>query len=384
MRFLRILLLSCVIALAVNISTSNTAWALLNGLFDKKQAVQAPQQPQQYYIHDEESFKAVEKSFHGIPFKDPQLEFSILLPKDWTSEETVQTDMAGDLSLKLIGDLAKFKSPIINTQQAVVTIQSIKLSREISAQNWLKNYILSNNYDIQDKVISTDDRKASAYCIATSDNKSSYIYLAVEINGNNAIIVQFSSPLALKDTLQFLRKKVVDSFKFILATDSPIETQKNFSFADAVKFNYPESWSPNHMDIKDSRSMSMQLYSKGKNDRIDGLVRFVVIKRNADTSLKAETADLKKYFTDFLSLDFKKLVSSDKAPVTDRFIFSRYEVYQAASKKENTAEQEIHLVVLGDKDWYIFGFLLTPTETDNFYTWACNTQAFNMIIKSLR
>ena len=128
----------------------------------------------------------------------------------------------------------------------------------------------------------------------------------------------------------------------------------------------------------------MELYSKSKGARIDGLIRFLVIRRTADTNLKKEAEDLKKYFDTFLKIDFKKLVSSNKAPVSDRFLFSRYEVYQVASKKENTADQELRLIVLGDKDWYVFAFLLTPSDVDNFYTWACNTRAFDMIVKKLR
>ncbi len=384
MKFSKILALICILVVTASLCTSGIARAQLGGPFAKKKAA-APAPVMLYPIQDEDSFQTVAKSFHKIPFNDPQLEFSMLLPKDWTSEETLQSDATGTLNRELVSEIAHFSSPVINTMRAAVILQSIKLEREISAESWLKNYIVTGGYDLQDKIVAVDDRKATANCVITSDGKSSYVQMLVQINGSNAVVVRFESPMYLKDSMAFLAKRSLDSFRFILATDHSIEVQKTFSFADVVKFSYPESWGPNNLDVKDSRSMSMQLYSKGEGGHIQGLIRFVVVKRSADTSLKKEVEDLKKYFDGVLKLDFKKLVSSDKAPTSSRFLFSRYEVYQVASKKEESpSNQEIRLVALGDKDWYVFAFLLTPADSENFYTWASNTQSFDMIVKSLK
>ena len=307
-----------------------------------------------------------------------------MLPKDWTYEQTAQVHDAYGLSRELMGALARFKSPVIETMQAIVTVQSIKLTREVSAENWLKNFLFTTGCDLQDTVVPVDVKKAGANCISTVGGTSLYIYMTVQINGNNAVVVRFESPLAIKDPLAFVRKRICNSFRFILETDNPIETQKSFNFADALKFSYPESLLINHVDVKDTRHMSMQLYNQNKGNRVDGLIRFQVIKRSTDTSLKKETDDLKKFIDGFLGIDFKKLVSSDKAPVSNRFIFSRYEIYQVSSKKENTIDQELRLVVLGDQNWYILVFLLTPTANVDFNTWAVNLQDFDMIVKDFR
>jgi hypothetical protein len=240
---------------------------------------------------------------------------------------------------------------------------------------------------VQDKVTVVDEKKAIAHCVGTDiDGKSNdYIHIMALINGNNAVVVRFEIPVYLKDSLEFLAKRSLESYQFILETDRSIETQKIFSFAEVLKFTYPESWAVNNMDVRDSRSMSMQLYNKGLGGRLDGMVRFLVIKRGPDTSLKKETDELKKYFNDFLGITFTKLTSSDKAPVkSNRFVFSRFEIYQISQKKANTSGQELRLVVVGDKNWYVFGFLMTPSDSDSFYTWASNTRTFDMIIKSLR
>lgn len=384
MRFLKPVMFVCMLAAVMaGILASGTVRANpLGDLFSKKQA--AVPLDQIYSVQDEDTFQSVAKAFHGTPFNDPQLEFEIMLPKDWIYEQTAQVHDAGGVSRELMGDLARFKSPILDTQQAIITIQSTKLPREISAENWLKNYMFTTGCDLQDKVVPVDEKKAGASCISTVEGKSSFIYMTVQINGYNAVAVRFESPLALRNALAFVRKRIVDSFRFILTTDIPIEVQKSFSFADALKFTYPASLDMNHVDVKDSHRMSMQLYNQNGGDRIDGFIRFVVVKRSADTSFNKETDELKTFFDQTLGIDFKKLVSSDKAPVSKRFIFSRYEVYQVASKKENTIEQELRFVALGDKDWYIFAFLLSPSETVDFSTWATNIADFDMIIKGFR
>ncbi len=41
-------------------------------------------------------------------------------------------------------------------------------------------------------------------------------------------------------------------------------------------------------------------------------------------------------------------------------------------------------MVLGDQNWYILVFLLTPTANVDFNTWAVNLQDFDMIVKDFR
>jgi hypothetical protein len=382
MRTFKTGLVIVMLALTIGLTSTGTAWALLDNLLAKKS--QPAPQTQQYPIHDEETFKPVAKSFHRIPFNDPKLEFDLLLPKDWTSEQTAQIESTQGLSQKILRDIARFKSPMMNTSQAMVIIQSIHLEREISAENWLKNYVLANGYALQEKVNAADEKRASVSFISANEDKSAYVYLTVQINGDIAMIARFESPLWLKDPLEFLRKRTIDSFRFILVTEDPVEQQKTFTFIDALKLSYPQSWTLNYPDVKNPHNMSVQFYNTPKEGQIDGLIRFVIVKRDPQTSLKSETEKIRKYFSDFLHIEFKKVVSSGTSPAYNRFLFSRYEIYQVSSPKKDAPDQEVRLAVLGDKEWYIFAFLLTPSENENLYLWACNTRAFDLILKRLR
>lgn len=355
-----------------------TANASLLDLLHKKD-----QPAQQYPIQDDAAFNANTKSFRQIPFNDPKLEFDIMLPNDWKSEPVIKTS---DQALKqdIPEDIARFKSPRIGTAQAVVTIQSKHLAHEISAENWLRNYAVTNGYTPQEKVTADGNKKATISYISVFEQNSTYTYARVQINGDIVEIARFEVPLYLREPMGFLQKKSIDSFRLIQTNDDPVEQQREYSLSDAVRFTYPESWEVHYPDFKDSNSMSVQIHNEAQSRQVDGLIRFVAVRRRAQTSLAQELETLKKYFNETLGLEIKKMVSSGDIPAAPRFLFSRYELYQVASKKKSLSEQDLRLVALGDKEWYIFVFLLSPSEADNLYAWARNTQTFDLVVKSLK
>jgi len=97
-----------------------------------------------------------------------------------------------------------------------------------------------------------------------------------------------------------------------------------------------------------------------------------------------EIEGLKKNFEDTMKIEFVRLETSRKAPVYDRFIFNRYETYEIKNKQRGVSSQKLHLVILGDKEWYIVLYLLTPREDDNLYNWARNVASFESILRSLK
>ncbi len=387
MTFKKYLAVACALFIAASLASPATASAGWLSRFFAKKAPVAPSLAQIYPIQNEKSFQAVARVFSKTPFNNPELEYSIMLPKDWKPQATIQSAAVGGLGREIISEVARYRSPVINTMTAVVIVKSIQLDREITAGNWLKNYIYSNSCTPQGKMIVINDKRAEANCITTLNGNISYTHALAAINGDNLVLVEFRNPLYLTGPLEFLAKTALDSFKFILVTNSPIEKQKLFSFANVITFSYPASWTPNDLDTSGNNTMSMQLFNENdgrrKKKQINGMIRFVVIRRDSETSLIKESAAIKKYFNDFLGLKFVKLISSEKEPAAPRFLFSRYEVYEMSTKNAATQDQEAHILVLGSKSWYVFAFLLTPTANNNFYTWACNTRAFNLIVKSI-
>ena len=288
-----------------------------------------------------------------------------------------------DLNQRFFGETILSKSPIINASQAIVSIQFIFLEREISAKNWMKNYANMNNYS-NEKINAVNSKRANAYFTFMNNGQIINSYATMQINRNVAIMIQLRLPMSLKEPMKFLQKSVVDSFTLIMPTDEPVEKQKAFSLNDAMKFDYPESWHIYYPNLKNNNDMSVQIHSVTKTGKVEGLIRFIAVRRNSDTKLNDQVIKLKKYFDEFLMIDIKSLVSSDTAPVYDRFLFSRYEVYKAVTRKKDDTEKEIRFALLGDREWYIFIFLLAPAEKEDLPSWSRGVHTFDLILKNLR
>ena len=326
-----------------------------------------------------------------MPYQKADLEFEIYLPADWTPEDLVAVG-AAEVNSKITGPVAQFRSPMIGTQTALVTVEVLKLDTEISARNWLKYYLLSSGYLPQGDVTEINNRSASGAYITSSDGASKYCYIAARISGSFAVTARFETPLNLKAYTAYIQKKAVDSFKLLYPKDEPIEEQKTYTLVDSVKFNYPGSWKVSNPDFRDMnrlvielRNLRMGTETQGKYAITDGYVRMLAIRRQRGTDFPAEIEAMRKYFTDTMSIEFKKMLSTGKSDAYARFVFNRYEVYDVISKAAKIpTTQEIHLVVLGDKEWYLFIYLFTPKEANNLAVWARNVQSFQEIVKSIK
>jgi len=343
------------------------------------------QAPQEHPVHDDDSFAKMTKAFGMMPYNKAELEFEILLPKDWT-EIDLPPSLQDTSSQAIIGDIARYTSPMIGTQQVEVVVQGIHLDNEIDARSWLKNYMLNSGYSPEGEVTADGIKNASGlYVAAGSGSASSTIeYASAHISGSYLLLATFKAPLSLAKYVKYLQKKSIDSFRILYPKDDPIEEQKTFTLVDSIKFSYPASWEVATSDFRDMNKLIVHLQTKSLSKTIDGFVRFVAVRRTRQNDAKTEIENQKKYFDDTMKLKFLKMLSSGKSDAYERFLFNRYEVYDVQNVKGTSKVQEIHMVMLGDKDWYIFAFMFTPKEADNLYAWARNVQTFHEILKSIK
>lgn len=346
-------------------------------------STQAP--PVQYMVSDEESFKLNTQAFHEIPFDEAAYEFDIKLPKDWIREnvELKMPHVAG--AQQVPEDIARFKSPRIGTAQMVVTVQDVTAAHEISARNWLKQFAVIGGYTIDGDIEEIDNKRAAMAYGTFFEGKSTYTRVLAQISGDTVFILRFEMPDNFRGPFGFLQKRALDSFRLINPSNESVEQPGVFVLAESMRLTYPESWTVNYYNYNDPTRVALQLHNQNKNTgALEGIIRVAAIKRGQRNSLDGEITLMKKYFETNVGLSFTKLVSSDTPKTAPRWAFARDEVYQTQPKKEGAAPQELHLAILGDKDWYVFAFLLTPTERDDFNSWARNTQTFNMLVRDLK
>jgi hypothetical protein len=357
--------------------------SLLKAILGVRGPEQGQAQEQAYKIHDDATFEAGTKPYSMMPLNDMDLAFSIRVPTDWEADTSTDT-ISQELDQKILHNIARFKSPMIGIVRATLTIQALKLEHEISADNWLRNFIITNGYAPQGEINKEKDNIASAAFVWTSDETASAAYMRVIINGGKILVVRFDVPVFLQEFIGYLQKKSVESFQVAYEKNAPVETQKAFTLVDSVKFFYPISWSVTGSDFKDMNRLNVQLQNTDSFGKIQGFVNFVAVRRTRSASLNSETANIRHYINESFGLDVVSMKSSDKSDAYERFIFNRYEVYEVLSKDKRKRPQELHLVTLGDKEWYIFVFMITPMERDGLYTWARNLQTFKMMIRSIK
>lgn len=367
-------------AIALFFSAQPTAQAFF-GFGDKKQA---PVQAKEYYIHDDATFQKDTKSYDLTPFGKADLEYDIQLPQDWHPEDLIQNVGAASTEA-LLGDIARYESPMIGTQQLRVRIQATKLDTEIAAPDWLENYMLANSFTIQGGVIAENMHSAHSAYISIVDGTTYYNYIAARMSGSYILTARFESPINLKNYVAYVGPKIIDSFRILYPKEDPVETQRVFTLVDAMKFNYPDSWIITSNQVHDMSRMSVDLQCKNMNGDVEGYVRFMAIRRSPDMTIMKAIAEQKKYINDVLGLKVVKLLSSNKTLAYTRFIFNRMESYEVVStKSRNTRPQEIQFAMLGDKEFYIFGIMFTQEKDSNLLKWARNTQSFRLMLQSIK
>ena len=359
------------------------AFLSMPGSTDIQHKTQAPIASNVYEINDEASF--IEKTTRQqiMPFNRPDLEFQINVPTNWEIEN-LSTNITPDFSQKILSDIVQIKSPLFVTSRAEINVRSLVLEHEISAKNWLRNYIQSNGYVLHGDVEEKDEKRASAYYSRIENLQNLHVYITVQFTGNMALLAQFVSPLPVKEYLSFLQKRMIDSFQTTLNNNKTIEEKRIFTLIDAIKFEYPVSWEITAPDFRDMSRLSVQILNKNSAGTTEGYIGFIAIRRSRNTDIRKEFDELKKFFAEKVKIEFSKLIAIERPKVTDRFIFSRLERYEAKSTEKLRIPQEIRLLALGDKEWYIFIYMISPTETANLYNWARNSHSFDVIMQSVR
>lgn len=339
----------------------------------------------QHEIHDDKTFEALTTVHTISPFERTDIFFTISLPKDWTAD--LLPEGKRDISSGIIGDLARFSSPMIGTKKLRVYTQAVSVEHDISVDNWLKNYILTSGFAPDGNVIADPEnpRRAAIYFVNLEGGDSFYNYMAAELSGNIMMLSRFQVPQDLKEYAAFLQKKAIDSFALTYPSESPIEERKTFAMMDALKLDIPLSWETVSPNFRDMNRLSVQLHNKSSTGNIDGFILVQAIRRHRATNLLKELDELKKYFDTSLNVDISEMISSTEPPrINPRFIFKRYEVYHIENRRKSQSKQDAHVVVLGDKEWYVIIFLITMREDERLYTWARNVKTFENIIETIR
>ncbi len=135
------------------------------GLFEKKEErVIETTTSLSESIKDDASFKKNTRMFADIPYNDTTMEYEIFLPTDWEdmSASTDANDDSADLNRKLLGKIGYYQGPIIGPARPFVNVYAVELEHEITAKDWVENYILNTGAALSAPATSQSSKSANA------------------------------------------------------------------------------------------------------------------------------------------------------------------------------------------------------------------------------
>lgn len=335
----------------------------------------------EYEIPKEELLSTTDE-FSDVPFGDKFLAYKVRLPKGWTKRQSDVTTNA-DISKKLLGEIARYYGPNAPDARSYFVIQAAELDYEITAKNWFMNYILSRGYTLQGMTTVSDKRIEALYVLLDKDQ--SYVVRTVgEVNGSRMILSMYFVPEARWQAEKVLQAQAMKSFQFDSPEKVRVEQTRTYAFLDLLRFDYPASWRLLAPNIYSIEAMDAKIVNASDDSILNGEVDVHVVSTELDTTLAEEVKNVQK------SLETKGLVigklieQPQDYKIHDHVYFSRIEVYMANDPNKELVDYEYWIGVLMEDRYFYIVTMLTPARNTEFYVWARNTEAFKMLVQSLR
>jgi len=313
------------------------------------------------------------------PNNDKFLTYTVRIPNNWTKEDLG----AGQTGKSLLGDIAHYYGPAALDARSHMVIQATELGYDVTARNWMLNYILSHGYTMQGMRVISDKRVESMFIYL--DHDISYVVRSVaEINGARMILVLYYVPESRWNLEKGFQSETIKSFTFTQPEKARVEAVRNYAFLDLLRFDYPSSWRLQAPNILSTESMSAKIINSNDNQTLNGQIDVNVVSTELDTTLPEEIKKIQKAMDD-RGLVIGKLIEQPKDfKPQSQVYYSRIEMYQANDKNKELVDYEYWIAVLIENRYYYIVTMLSPSRTSDFFVWARNSEAFRTVVESLK
>lgn len=344
----------------------------------------------------EQAFEAATKKVvETAPYNEPKISYSIRVPKNWTDNDQKAPIAAGSaggslLSGRVLGIVGRYVGAPINLLRSYVQVEAQVLTYEISAQNWLVGFILSNGFSLT-ALTEHNEREVEALYVQVIKDQTYVVRTRALLNGPNLVLVRYYLPQENYEAERAQQEQVVSSFTLLSLTNERIEKQATYGFLDQSYFNYPESWTLKERSILSVERMSALLFQtraegEGRKQRLilDGHIRIQAISRLLNTTIEQEIDTFRKNLNipdyevgsliEHITYDYDPTIKTGKAQV------------YALSPKEKTRlhPYEFLVTIMEGEDYYYITSMITPARQEDFYLWAQNMEAARVVNESVR
>lgn len=334
------------------------------------QAIPAPQR------------KALFFRVNDIPFGNRSLAFSVMLPKTWGVDSSLKV-ANGELTPAALKPLAIFRGMSGDEAYAYLQIQAMLLTREISAASWLQAWALSEGYTVR------ETRELSPLFVDALleffiDETPFTMRAAVKLDGNRLFLVKAFVPSVAYAAMEQTFGLMVASFELAQPGPTPhIESRAHLHLAGRLRLQHPMSWRPRVLtDLPDGRA-AVDLYQIDDADALQGLLRIKLAEKrvvpSSSTMLASAQAELAE-----ADVTLEEEIHNGPIESPVELYKSGQLVIYLASINGSPTPQEVWIYLFETSTHFVAMTLLTPSREAQYYPWAINKRAFELVLDSIK
>jgi hypothetical protein len=346
------------------------------------QQQQQPQAAQEEAISDE-AFNDKTTEYTNTKFYANAVSYKIRIPKSW---ENMGEDISEnpDVNDRLLQTIEEFRGPtVIGGQRPTIKVEAMILKHEMLAEHWLQNYIFKNGFTLPGEIKATNESEAEADIVYVKGPLSLTAKLKVIITQNRLILIRFDAPTNLDKETYKVANKSIEEFKLIDTKIGNTEEIIEFSLSNRITFNYPNSWLIKNHVLSDANKVKTELHNVGSNGDLLGLIQ-IQSYRTSRKSLNDILKDLKEGIEGERKISPAELTHSSVLNVGLNFDMAMIETYKVSINDRSSTDYELWLAVLNEEGWLNTLYLLTPSKDIDYYEWARNTRAFDILLSSIK
>lgn len=330
-------------------------------------------------------FLARTQPIKETPMDDRFLSYEIRLPVGWTKAEDSERDSESrsNVSSRLLGAVTRYYGPTRIDAIDIFQMEAMTLDYELSVRNWFLNHIFTRGYTLQGLEELPDKSVEAQYVTLIRDTAYVFRVRAVA-NGPRIVLISYAVPEQHWQRERALQERVVKSFRFVSPEKVASGHVRTYPFLDLLRFDYPASWRLIAPNIYSEEAMDARVVSSPDKKTVSGEIDVRIISTELDTSLADEVKYLKEDIGE-RGLKIGKMIEiGTNYKFHDHILYNRVEIYEAIDDSRKILDHELWLAVLVEDRYFYIVTMLTPGRNSDFYTWAKNNEAFEVVIQSLR
>lgn len=337
----------------------------------------------------DEAFLGLANLIEERPAGDRFLAFRVYMPKGWRriggeSEGAPGSSLSGvQLSRRIMGNVVRYVSPAGFDTPSRFEVQALELDHEITVRNWFLNHVMLSGYSLEGLQQVSDNRVESLY--VQVEKSIPYVVRTVAIiNGPRMVLASYYVPESRWRDKRAIQDRVISSFAFLSPERTRLETSRTYAFLDLLRFDYPASWRLVAPAITSIEGMEAKLVNALDQNKLIGEISVRIVSTELETSLPLEVQYLREEIRS-MGLEVGDLMDSTKEYQFHPHVnFARVETYFAKARNQRIQDHEYWLTVMAEDRYYYIISMLTPARESEFYNWARNTEAYQMVIESIR